>query len=79
MIMANFHEDRTHLETMTLPQSADMCGAAGCQIKASRHVFDGHLSDAMIRFGIKRGDGEMLLYGHWSKTRWAQYVLLEKS
>jgi SAM-dependent methyltransferase len=78
MIIANFHDDCTHVDTMTLPQLADVCGAAGFQIKASGYVFNDYLSDAMIRYGIEHGDGEMLLYGYWSQTRWAQYVLLEK-
>ena len=78
MIIANFHDDCTHIVAMTLSQLTDLCGAAGFQIKASGNVFIDYLSDAIIRYGIEHGDGEVRLNDSWSKSRWAQYVLPEK-
>jgi hypothetical protein len=78
MIISNCHGDCTHADNLTSPQLTEVCGAAGFQIKVRGYVFNDYLPDATIRYGIEHGDGEVLLYGHWSRTRRGQYVLPEK-
>lgn len=78
MIISNCHDDCTDVDNLTSPQLAKVCRAAGFQIKVPGYVFNDYLPDAMIRYGIEHGDGEMLLYGHWSRMRRAQYALPEK-
>jgi hypothetical protein len=37
-----------------------------------------YLDQAMIAQGIAWQDAEVLLYGYWSATRWAQFAIFER-
>jgi hypothetical protein len=32
----------------------------------------------MVSFGLQHQDAEMMLYGYWARTSWAQYAAFEK-
>jgi SAM-dependent methyltransferase len=78
MIISNFYDDATHRETLDLTELIRIGAAAGLRCVESGAISSPYLEDALIAKGLEWQDGEILLYGYWSKTRWAHYVVLEK-
>jgi len=78
MTISNFFDDGTHLDTFSLDQLVAIGADAGLEAVAAGAIEHPFLADSLMRYGLDHGDAEVLLYGFWSKTRWAHYVLLEK-
>lgn len=78
MTISNFFDDGTHRDTFTLEELSGMGREAGFGLVAAGAIENPFLDDTLIRVGIDGGDAELVLYGFWAKTRWAQYVILER-
>jgi SAM-dependent methyltransferase len=78
MMISNFFDDGTHLETFQLDELVALGRSAGMTPVASGFITNPFLADRMMAFGIEHQDAELLLYGFWMRTRWAQYALFEK-
>ena len=78
MMISNFHDDATHRDTFPLAELIETAGRAGLSCVESGVVSSPHLEDALIARGYAWRDEELLLYGYWSKTRWAQYAIFER-
>ena len=77
MIISNFYDDATHIETYSLASFSEMAQRAGFAVETSGVISNPYLADLMIHRGISDNDGEMLLYGYWLATGWAQYMVLK--
>jgi SAM-dependent methyltransferase len=78
MMISNFHDDVTHRDTVDLPTLAGFGEANGLRCIQQGHVNSPYLEDALIAQGCAWKDSEVLLYGYWSATKWAQYAVFEK-
>ena len=78
MVISNFHDDATHRETLALPDLVAMAAREGLDCVESGTISMPLLEDTLIARGLSWRDPDLLLYGYWSKTRWAQYAVLER-
>jgi SAM-dependent methyltransferase len=78
MTISNFFDDCTHRETFQLPELVGLGEAAGMALVRSGFVTHPYLADRMVSFGLQHQDAEMMLYGYWARTSWAQYAAFEK-
>lgn len=78
MTISNFHDDCTHRDTFTLEALSALGGAAGFGLVAAGAIENPLLADTLLRVGLDRNDAELVLFGFWARTRWAQFVILEK-
>ena len=78
MIISNFHDDATHRETMALGELVSAAASCGLECVESGVISAPFLEDTLVARGLAWKDSEILLYGYWSKTRWAQYAVLER-
>jgi SAM-dependent methyltransferase len=78
MTISNFHDDATHLDTLDQEALIAMANANGLRCLQAGYVSVPYLDQAMIALGIAWKDAEILLYGYWSATRWAQFAIFER-
>jgi SAM-dependent methyltransferase len=78
MTISNFHDDGTHRDTLDQEALIAMADANGLRCLQAGHVSVPYLDQAMIAQGIAWQDAEVLLYGYWSATRWAQFAIFER-
>ena len=78
MTISNFHDDGTHRDTLDQEALIAMADASGLRCLQAGHVSVPYLDQAMIAQGIAWQDAEVLLYGYWSATRWAQFAIFER-
>jgi SAM-dependent methyltransferase len=78
MMISNFHDDGTHRDTFPLEQLIEIAATHGLEAIEAGYVSSPFLEDALIARGIEWGDSEMLLYGYWSRTAWAQFAIFER-
>jgi SAM-dependent methyltransferase len=78
MTISNFFDDCTHRETFTLDELVRLGEDVGLKLVASGYVNNPHLADRMVAFGIEHNDAEVMLYGFWARTSWAQFATFEK-
>jgi SAM-dependent methyltransferase len=78
MTISNFDDDGTHRDTLDQEALIAMADASGLRCLQAGHVCVPYLDQAMIAQGIAWQDAEVLLYGYWSATRWAQFAIFER-
>ena len=78
MTISNFHDDGTHRDTLDQEALIAMADSSGLRCLQAGHVSVPYLDQAMIAQGIAWQDAEVLLYGYWSATRWAQFAIFER-
>lgn len=76
MIISNFYDDGTHLQTFSLTELSLIAERLGLQVMAQGIIENRWLADQLMDHGIKSQDGETLLYGYWLATGWAHYMEL---
>jgi SAM-dependent methyltransferase len=79
MTISNFHDDATHRDTLEQEALIAMADANGLRCLQAGYVCMPYLDQAMIAQGIAWNDAEILLYGYWSVTRWAQFAIFERT
>lgn len=79
MMISNFHDDGTHRETVALDALVAMGEACGLGCLQRGVVSVPYVEQALMAQGCAWNDAEVLLYGYWSSTRWAQYAVFEKA
>jgi SAM-dependent methyltransferase len=78
MMISNFFDDSTHRDTFELAQLENMAASANLRCRHRGIIRAPYLEDALIAQGCKWNDAELLLYGYWSSTLWAQYSIFER-
>ena len=78
MMISNFHDDATHCDTMELEALTAMAAHVALSCLQRGYVSVPYLEDTLLAQGYAWNDSEILLYGFWSKTRWAQFAIFEK-
>lgn len=78
MMISNFHDDGTHRDTLDPEALVAMADAKGLRCLHAGYVSVPYLEQAMMAQGIAWKDAEILLYGYWSATRWAQFAVFER-
>ena len=79
MTISNFHDDATHRDTLDQEALLAIATASGLRCLQAGYVSVPYLDHAMIAQGIAWNDAEILLYGYWSATRWAQFAIFERT
>lgn len=77
MMISNFFDDSTHLQTIPLPAMRQAAEAAGFRLVESGVIANRLLADVMIDYAHRNNDQEIMLYGYWLATGWAHYVLVQ--
>jgi SAM-dependent methyltransferase len=78
VMVANFYDDSTHIETYTLTTIAEAARQSGYIVDEGGIVRNPFLEDKMFRYGLENHDSELLLHGYWSATGWVQYLILQR-
>ena len=78
MMISNFHDDGTHRDTMGLDALSAIASDAGLHCLQRGYVSMPYLEDTLLAKGHAWKDSEVLLYGFWSKTKWAQFAVFER-
>lgn len=78
MMISNFHDDATHRDTMDLEALSAIASGAGLNCLQRGYVSMPYLEDTLLAQGHAWKDSEILLYGFWSKTKWAQFAVFER-
>ncbi len=78
VMVANFYDDSTHVDTYSLTTLADMARSIGLVVEGGGVVRHPFLEEAMWRYGLDHDDSELLLYGYWSITSWVQYMVMSR-
>jgi SAM-dependent methyltransferase len=79
MMISNFFDDGTHRDTFDLAALEAMAARAKLVCRQRGMIRVPYLEDALMSRGCKWKDSELLLYGYWSSTLWAQYAIFEKA
>ena len=79
MMISNFFDDGTHRDTFDLETLRKMAKRGGLDVVHEGTIRAPYLEDALISRGCKWKDSELLLYGYWSSTRWAQFAVFQKA
>jgi SAM-dependent methyltransferase len=77
MMISNFFDDATHLETPTPQQMSQWAKGCGFDIITTADI-QSELHNELIAYGVENNDQEALLYGYWAATGWAYYCVLRK-
>jgi SAM-dependent methyltransferase len=75
----NFFDDPTHIKTYTLHNLAKLGVPHGLKILESGIIENKFLEPELLYSGARMKDTRLLTYGLWSKLRWAQYMIAEKT
>jgi SAM-dependent methyltransferase len=78
VMISNFYDDGSHIDTFPLETLGAWAQAAGFAVDASGIVRHPFIEDRLLQFAVDNADSEMGLYGYWSITGWAQYVILRR-
>jgi SAM-dependent methyltransferase len=78
MMISNFFDDCTHRDTFDLAALERMAERGRLQPHQRGMIRARYLEDALIARGCEWNDAELLLYGYWSSTLWAQYAIFER-
>ena len=78
MMISNFFDDGTHRDTFDLLALEAMAQRAHLKVRHRGTIRVPYLEDALIARGCEWKDSELLLYGYWSSTLWAQYAVFER-
>jgi SAM-dependent methyltransferase len=77
MMISNFFDDSTHLETPSPATLAALAKECGFKVLEASDI-QSTLHNELIAYGVKNQDAEVLLYGYWAATQWAHYCTLQK-
>lgn len=77
--ISNFFDDQTHLHTFSLADLGNMAGNHHLEMLESGVIENPFLEDELFTYGLLNNDQELTTYAVWSKLRWAQYMILEKT
>jgi SAM-dependent methyltransferase len=76
MMISNFHDDPSHLTTFSLEELGQMANRAGLEVITQGVIHNPFLANMLIDYALRNQDSEMLLYGYWVATGWAQHIEL---
>lgn len=71
----NFTDDHSHLKTMSISELCHLTNDAGLDADASGTICLPFVQTELMALGLQTHDSELLTYGLWSATRFAQFVL----
>jgi 2-polyprenyl-3-methyl-5-hydroxy-6-metoxy-1,4-benzoquinol methylase len=78
VMISSFFDDASHVETIELRTLIDWARAAGFAIETAGTVRVPFMEDPLMQYAADNADAEMGLYGYWSATQWAQYLILRR-
>ena len=78
VMVANFYDDNTHIETYPLTAIAEAARSTGYVVDGGGVVRHPFLEELMWQYGLDHNDSELLLHGYWSITGWVQYIILRR-
>jgi SAM-dependent methyltransferase len=74
-----FEDDLTHIEAFEAKKLLSMVEVAGFTPITSGVVSMPFLEDQLFSTGVVCDSEELITYGIWLKTRWAQFIIAEKA
>jgi SAM-dependent methyltransferase len=78
MTISNFYDDATHRDTPDQETLIAMAMASALRCVQAGRIAVPYLDQAMIAKAIAWKDADLLTYGYWSATRWAQFAIFER-